>query len=237
MSEKKYLIVLVDDDPKIRNLTAKYINDQGLDIITASGGKELDEIVRKNEVDLIILDLMMPDESGLTICQRYRVNKINIPIIMLTAKGDEVDRIVGLEMGADDYLPKPFNPRELLARVNAILRRQNSPKEESINKLIKFGAYEFDTGSRSLSRDGKNIPITAGEFDLLKVFTDHSKQPLSRDQLMQLAKGKELDVFDRSIDVQISRLRRLIEDNPNRPRYLQTKWGYGYIFNPDGEIS
>ena len=237
MSEKKYLIVLVDDDPKIRNLTAKYINDQGLDIITASGGKELDEIVRKNEVDLIILDLMMPDESGLTICQRYRVNKVNIPIIMLTAKGDEVDRIVGLEMGADDYLPKPFNPRELLARVNAILRRQNSPKEESINKLIKFGAYEFDTGSRSLSRDGKNIPITAGEFDLLKVFTDHSKQPLSRDQLMQLAKGKELDVFDRSIDVQISRLRRLIEDNPNRPRYLQTKWGYGYIFNPDGEIS
>ncbi len=237
MSEKKYLIALVDDDPKIRDLTAKYLNDQGLDIITASGGKELDEIVKKNEVDLIILDLMMPDESGLTICQRYRVNKVNIPIIMLTAKGDEVDRIVGLEMGADDYLPKPFNPRELLARINAILRRQNSPKEESINKLITFGAYEFDTGSRSLSRDGKNIPITAGEFDLLKVFTDHSKQPLSRDQLMQLAKGKELDVFDRSIDVQISRLRRLIEDNPNRPRYLQTKWGYGYIFNPDGEIS
>ena len=193
--------------------------------------------MKNNEVDLIILDLMMPDESGLTICQRYRVNKINIPIIMLTAKGDEVDRIVGLEMGADDYLPKPFNPRELLARINAILRRQNSPKEESTNKLIKFGAYEFDKGSRSLSKDGKNIPITAGEFDLLKVFTDHSKQPLSRDQLMQLAKGKELDVFDRSIDVQISRLRRLIEDNPNRPRYLQTKWGYGYIFNPDGEIS
>ena len=237
MSEKKYLIVLVDDDPKIRDLTAKYIKDQGLDIITASGGKELDEIVRKNEVDLIILDLMMPDESGLTICQRYRVNKVNIPIIMLTAKGDEVDRIVGLEMGADDYLPKPFNPRELLARINAILRRQNSPKEESINKLIKLGAYEFDIESRSLCKDGKNIPITAGEFDLLKVFTDHSKQPLSRDQLMQLAKGKELDVFDRSIDVQISRLRRLIEDNPNRPRYLQTKWGYGYIFNPDGEIS
>ena len=237
MSEKKYLIALVDDDPKIRDLTAKYINEQGLNIITASGGKELDEIVKNNEVDLIILDLMMPDESGLTICQRYRVNKVNIPIIMLTAKGDEVDRIVGLEMGADDYLPKPFNPRELLARINAILSRQNSPKEESTNKLIKFGAYEFDKGSRSLSKDGKNIPITAGEFDLLKVFTDHSKQPLSRDQLMQLAKGKELDVFDRSIDVQISRLRRLIEDNPNRPRYLQTKWGYGYIFNPDGEIS
>jgi two-component system phosphate regulon response regulator OmpR len=236
MSEKKYLIALVDDDAKIRELTAKYIKDQGLDVITAAGGKELDRVVSANEVDLIILDLMMPEESGLTICQRYRVNKVDIPIIMLTAKGDEVDRIVGLEMGADDYLPKPFNPRELLARINAILRRQNAPKIEPKNKLIKFGSYEFNVGTRSLSKNGKNISITAGEFDLLKVFTDHSKQPLSRDQLMQLAKGKELDVFDRSIDVQISRLRRLIEDNPNRPRYLQTKWGYGYIFNPDGEI-
>jgi len=134
MSEKKYLIALVDDDAKIRELTAKYIKDQGLDVITADSGKELDRVVTANEVDLIILDLMMPEESGLTICQRYRVNKVDIPIIMLTAKGDEVDRIVGLEMGADDYLPKPFNPRELLARINAILRRQNVPKiDQKIN--------------------------------------------------------------------------------------------------------
>ena len=237
MAEKKHLIALVDDDPKIRDLTSKYLEDQGLSIITAESGAALDEILSKNEIAIIILDLMMPDESGLSICQRYRVNNINIPIIMLTAKGDEVDRIVGLEMGADDYLPKPFNPRELLARINAILRRQTSLSSPSKNKLVKFGHYEFDIENRSLKKDEKNITITAGEFDLLKVFVDHAKQPLSRDQLMQLARGKELDVFDRSIDVQISRLRRIIEDNPNKPIYLQTKWGYGYIFNPDGEIN
>ena len=181
------------------------------------------------------LDLMMPEESGLHICQRLRVNDVLIPIIMLTAKGDEVDRIVGLEMGADDYLPKPFNPRELLARINAIIRRKETFSEKSSTKPIKFGAFLFSIQNRSLSKDGKNISITTGEFNLLKVFTERPKQPLSRDQIMQLARGKELDVFDRSIDVQISRIRKLIEDDPNNPKYLQTKWGFGYIFNPDGE--
>ena len=138
-------------------------------------------------------------------------------------------------MGADDYLPKPFSPRELLARINAIIRRQTTLGANTPKQIIRFGSFEFDTENRSLSNEGKNISITAGEFDLLKVFTDHAKQPLSRDRIMQLAKGKELDVFDRSIDVQISRIRRLIEDNPNKPKYLQTKWGYGYIFDPDGE--
>jgi len=236
MSEKKYLVALVDDDPKIRHLTAKYLSDQGLNIITAESGKVLDEILGKNEIDIIILDLMMPNESGLSICQRLRVHNVNIPIIMLTAKDDEVDRIVGLEMGADDYLPKPFNPRELLARINAILRRHNILTPSSKKKLFIFGTFIFDITKRSLTRDGINIPITTGEFNLLKVLTDHAKQPLSRDKLMQLTKGKELDVFDRSIDVQISRLRRIIEDNPNQPKYLQTKWGYGYVFDPDGEI-
>jgi len=237
MTEKKHLIALVDDDPKIRELTAKYFKEQGLNLVTAESGAALDEILNKNQIDIIILDIMMPDESGLSICQRYRVNNINIPIIMLTAKGDEVDRIIGLEMGADDYLPKPFNPRELLARVHAILRRQNTLTSNSKNKLVKFGSFQFDVENRTLSKEGKNIPITAGEFNLLKVFIDHSKQPLSRDQLMHLAKGRELDVFDRSIDVQISRLRRLIEENSNQPKYLQTKWGYGYVFNPDGVIN
>ncbi len=231
--EKKQLVVLVDDDQKLRDLTARYLKDQGLFVETVSNGAELDKILDTKKISLIVLDLMMPGESGLNICQRLRVNNINIPIIMLTAKGDEVDRIVGLEMGADDYLPKPFNPRELLARINAILRRQEKSVAKT-NNVIKFGVFEFDSTARSLKNNGKDIPITTGEYDLLKVFTDRPNQPLSRDQLMQLSKGKELDVFDRSIDVQISRLRKIIEIDPNKPIYLQTKWGFGYIFLPDG---
>lgn len=228
-------IALVDDDPKIRELTAKYLSDQQLSIKTAANGSELDELMKNNNISLIILDLMMPEESGLNICQRLRVNNVEIPIIMLTAKGDEVDRIVGLEMGADDYLPKPFNPRELLARVNAILRRQQNTSTQNTKNIFEFGNFSFDISNRSLHRNGQEIQITAGEYDLLRVFAERPKQPLSRDQIMQLAKGKELDVFDRSIDVQISRLRRLIEEDPNKPKFLQTKWGFGYIFIPDSE--
>ena len=228
-------IALVDDDPKIRELTAKYLSDQQLSIKTAANGSELDELMKNNNISLIILDLMMPEESGLNICQRLRVNNVDIPIIMLTAKGDEVDRIVGLEMGADDYLPKPFNPRELLARVNAILRRQQQSSIHNTKDIFEFGNFSFDISNRSLHKNGQEIQITAGEYDLLRVFAERPKQPLSRDQIMQLAKGKELDVFDRSIDVQISRLRRLIEEDPNKPKFLQTKWGFGYIFIPDSE--
>ncbi|MDC0127029.1 response regulator [Methylophilaceae bacterium] len=235
MIVKKYVLALIDDDSKILELTAKYLTDNSFIVHTGKSGKDLDEILKKYAADLIILDLMMPEESGLQICQRLRVNEVVIPIIMLTAKGDEVDRIVGLEMGADDYLPKPFNPRELLARINAIIRRKDTFSKTLSTKSINFGEFIFDVQNRNLTKNGKNISITTGEFDLLKVFTDRPKQPLSRDQIMQLARGKELDVFDRSIDVQISRIRKLIEDDPNNPKYLQTKWGFGYIFNPDGE--
>jgi two-component system phosphate regulon response regulator OmpR len=228
-------IALVDDDPKIRELTAKYLSDQELSVKTAANGTELDELMKNNNISLIILDLMMPEESGLNICQRLRVNNVEIPIIMLTAKGDEVDRIVGLEMGADDYLPKPFNPRELLARVNAILRRQQNSSTQNTKNIFEFGNFSFDISNRSLHKNEQEIQITAGEYDLLRVFAERPKQPLSRDQIMQLAKGKELDVFDRSIDVQISRLRRLIEEDPNKPKFLQTKWGFGYIFVPDSD--
>ena len=235
MTEKIHVLALIDDDSKILDLTAKYLTDNSFIVHAGKSGKELDEILKKYEADLIILDLMMPEESGLQICQRLRVNQVVTPIIMLTAKCDEVDRIIGLEMGADDYLPKPFNPRELLARINAIIRRKETFSKKLSTKSINFGDFIFDIQNRNLSKNGKNISITTGEFDLLKVFTERPKQPLSRDQIMQLSRGKELDVFDRSIDVQISRIRKLIEDNPNNPKYLQTKWGFGYIFNPDGE--
>ena len=235
MSENQHVLLLIDDDPKILELTAAYLRDQEFTVYTGKNGKDLDELLKKYAADLIILDLMMPEESGLQICQRLRVNEVVIPIIMLTAKGDEVDRIVGLEMGADVYLPKPFNPRELLARINAIIRRKETFSIKSDIKSINFGGFVFDIQNRNLSKDGKNIAITTGEFNLLKVFAERPKQPLSRDQIMQLARGKELDVFHRSIDVQISRIRKLIEDDPNSPKFLLTKWGFGYIFDPDGE--
>ncbi len=238
MAEQLKNILMVDDDLRMRELLQRYLTDQGFNIKSVSDGKEMDKALESAHFDLLILDLMLPGEDGLTICRRLRGASSQTPIIMLTARGDEVDRIVGLEMGADDYLPKPFNPRELLARINAVLRRHEmapKPVEEAKTSAFQFGEFVFDTNTRSLSRNGMPITITSGEFTLLKVFTEHPRQPLSRDRLMQLARGRELDVFDRSIDVQVSRLRRIIEQDPAHPRYLQTMWGFGYVFIPDGE--
>ncbi len=229
---------MVDDDLRMRELLQRYLTEQGFTIKTVSDSAEMDAVLTNEHIDLLVLDLMLPGEDGLAICRRIRSGGNALPIIMLTARGDEVDRIIGLEMGADDYLPKPFNPRELLARINAIMRRQTrtQPSAPAINAdTVSFGEFVFDASTRSLSRNGVAITITSGEYALLKVFVDHPRQPLSRDRLMQLARGRELDVFDRSIDVQVSRLRRLIEVDPAHPRYLQTMWGFGYVFVPDGE--
>ncbi|MEI6868444.1 MAG: response regulator [Methylophilaceae bacterium] len=231
-------ILIVDDDPKIRDLTTQYLIDQGLNVHAANGGAEMDNFIASHPVNLIILDLMMPEESGLAICQRLRGSGNLTPIIILTAKGDEIDRIVGLEMGADDYVSKPFNPRELLARINAVLRRNELKRSQNATpETLSFGSFIFNSDSRSLTKNGALISITSGEFELLKVFIDHPRQPLSRDQIMQLAKGRELDVFDRSIDVQISRLRKILEEDPTSPKFLQTMWGFGYIFVPDGDAA
>ncbi len=231
-------ILIVDDDPKIRDLTTQYLIDQGLNVHAANGGREMDNFIASHPVRLIILDLMMPEESGLAICQRLRGSGNLTPIIILTAKGDEIDRIVGLEMGADDYVSKPFNPRELLARINAVLRRNELKRSQNATpETLSFGSFIFNSDSRSLTKNGALISITSGEFELLKVFIDHPRQPLSRDQIMQLAKGRELDVFDRSIDVQISRLRKILEEDPTSPKFLQTMWGFGYIFVPDGDAA
>jgi two-component system phosphate regulon response regulator OmpR len=181
---------------------------------------------------------MLPDEDGMSICRRLRAAGRRTPIIMLTAKGDEGDRIAGLETGADDYLPKPFNPRELVARINAVLRRQSATATlpgapDDSHGPVAFGPFEINLATRTLTRNGKPVGLTTGEFAMLKVLVTHPRTPMSRDRLMELARGREYGVFDRSIDVQVSRLRRLLEEDPANPRYIQTVWGVGYVFVPD----
>ena len=236
MSQRKILVV--DDDIRLRELLTRYLGEQGFAVRNAESGSAMDKALTKEAFDLIVLDLMMPGEDGLSICRRLRAAEPQQAIIMLTAKGDEIDRIVGLEMGADDYLPKPFNPRELLARIQAVLRRRGgsapgAPSSEE--KVVAFAGLEVDLAARTLRRGDEHLPLTTGEFAVLKVLLQHPRQPLSRDRLMTLARGREQGPFDRAIDVQVSRLRKLIEPDPSTPRYLQTVWGFGYVFIPDGK--
>ncbi len=242
MAELKKRILVVDDDQRLRELVVRYFTEQGFEARAVADAAGMDKQLARERYDLVVLDLMLPGEDGLAICRRLRGGKAaqgTAPaIIMLTAKGDEVDRIVGLEMGADDYLPKPFNPRELVARVNAVLRRRQpagppgSPAAET--EIHRFGGFEFNLATRSLARDGKPVALTTGEYSVLKVLVQHPRTPLSRDKLMELARGREYGVFDRSIDVQISRLRKIVEADHARPRHIQTVWGFGYVFVPDG---
>jgi len=231
-------ILVVDDDSRIRELLKRYLAQEGFDISVAEDGKALNRVLLRETPDLIVLDLMMPGEDGLSICRRLRAANDRTPIIMLTAKGEDVDRIVGLEVGADDYIGKPFNPRELLARLHAVLRRRpaqeapGAPSSES--EVVSFGPYSFDLGARSLHRNGQEISLTTGEFAMLKALVRHPRQPLSREKLAQLARGREFEPFDRSLDVQVSRLRKLIELDATAPRFIQTVWGVGYVFVPDG---
>jgi len=230
-------ILVVDDDARIRELLRRYLTQEGFEVLLAEDSRALNKHLTRETVDLIVLDLMLPGEDGLTICRRLRAASDNTPIIMLTAKVEEVDRIVGLEVGADDYLAKPFNPRELLARINAVLRRRpaleapGAPSKEPMT--VNFGPFEFDLAQRRLARDGEVLPLTTGEFSMLKALVRHPRQPLSRDKLAQLARGRDFEPFDRSLDVQISRLRKLLETDPTQPRYIQTVWGVGYVFVPD----
>jgi two-component system phosphate regulon response regulator OmpR len=231
-------ILVVDDDPRLRELLRRYLSDNGFSVYTAENAVAMGKLWLRERFDLLILDLMMPGEDGLSVLRRLRGNNDLTPILMLTAKGEDVDRIVGLEMGADDYLPKPFNPRELLARVNAVLRRKapaeipGAPSQEPASVL--FGEFCLDLATRSLTRAGQAVPLTTGEFAVLKAFARFPRVPLSREKLMEMARGREYEAFDRSLDVQISRLRKLIEPDPSKPRYIQTVWGLGYVFVPDG---
>ena len=230
-------IVIVDDDARIRDLLRRFLSQEGFDVLLAEDSRALARIMQRESIDLLVLDWMLPGEDGLAICRRLRGEGQKVPIIMLTAKGEDVDRITGLELGADDYLAKPFNPRELLARIHAVLRRrpvQEAPGAPSNDhEVITFGDFVFDLGARSLKKNGQDIALTTGEFAMLKVLARHPRQPLSRDKLAQLARGREFEPFDRSLDVQVSRLRKLIEADPASPKIIQTVWGVGYVFVPE----
>ncbi len=239
MTETKTRIMVVDDDARLRDLLNKYLAEQGFAVRAVANSTDMDRYLARERYDLLILDLMIPGEDGLAICRRLRGASENIPIIMLTAKGDEVDRIVGLEVGADDYLPKPFNPRELVARIQAVLRRRPAAgppgAPTSDTEIAVFGEFKLNLGTRSLTKNGVEITVTSGEFALLKVLAQHPRTPLSRDKLMEMARGREFGAFDRSIDVQVSRVRKLIEPDPAKPAFIQTVWGFGYVFIPDGK--
>ena len=233
-------VLLVDDEPDIQAIAKLSLDKVGgfTSLICSSGYEAIDKIA-DFKPDLLLLDVMMPGEDGMSVCRRLRQANDQTPIIMLTAKTEDMDRIRGLEIGADDYVAKPFNPRELLARVNAVLRRHKTvehpagPSHES--EIFEFGPYTLNLSKRTLQKDNVDVPITTGEFSVLKVFARQPRVPLSRDKLMELARGREYEAFDRSLDVQISRLRKLIEPNPTKPVYIQTVWGLGYVFVPDDE--
>lgn len=225
-------VVVVDDDQEMRNLLQRYLSENGYAVRVLANGAGLERALAHEPADVLILDVMMPGEDGLSICRRLRASGEQTPIIMLTAKGDPVERVLGLEMGADDYLGKPFLPRELLARVAAILRR--NPKAsfvQSGSRQLRFGRFVLDLDSMSLAREGRQIELTSREFQLLTVLAQQAGRPLSRGQIIDLAMGRDAGVTDRAIDVQIVRLRRLIEDNPAQPRWIRTVWGHGYVFS------
>ena len=229
-------ILVVDDDPRLRELLLRYLGEQGYSVKIAADGAAMDMELANNRFDALVLDLMLPGEDGLSLCRRLQTTQPDLPILMLTAKADEIDRIIGLEMGADDYLPKPFNPRELLARWRALLRRRktpppNAPSQE--DETLVFGPFTLRLGSRELWRGDERLPLTGGEFAILKVLLTHPRRALTREHIMEMARGREHEAFDRAIDVQISRLRKLIETNPSQPRHIQTVRGHGYVFVPD----
>jgi two-component system phosphate regulon response regulator OmpR len=228
-------LLLVDDDPEIRELTEAYLSQQGFHVACVDSGETMDAYLAEHAVDLIILDLMLPGEHGLSIARRIKGN--GTPIVIISAQGDDVDRIVGLEVGADDYLSKPFNPRELLARIRAVLRRASGGSIEvpASESKVQFGRFQLDMSSHQLTREDEVVPLTSGEFDLLAILVKHPNKVLDRDRILDLLTGAERSPFDRSIDVRVTRLRAKLEPDPAAPVFIKTIWGKGYMFCPDGD--
>lgn len=229
-------ILVVDDHQEIRSLVSRVLEKDGYRVSTAADGRQMRQRLRDHVIDLIVLDLMLPVEDGLALCRDLRARSSTIPIIILTAKGDEIDRVLGLEMGADDYMAKPFSSRELLARIKAVLRRSHALPPTGQNAgpaQYRFGKWTLDTARRELETEDIVVPLSTGEFNLLMAFLRHPQRVLNRDQLLDLAKGRSASPLDRSIDLQVSRLRRKIEKDPKNPMIIKTIWGGGYIFAPE----
>ena len=226
-------LLVVDDDPELRELTQAYLVKNGFIVNTVETSVGMDEFLATNDVDLLILDLMLPGEHGLAIAKRLKKKK-DLPIIIVAAQGEDIDRIVGLEIGADDYLPKPFNPRELLARIRAVLRRSSGKLEEKEieSSRLVFNDFELDLNAHSLSRGGEKVSLTSGEFDLLALLAANPNRVLHRDTILDKLTGAERSPFDRSIDVRVTRLRGKLEFDPSKPELIKTIWGKGYMFCP-----
>ena len=233
-------ILVVDDQQEICDVVEEYLQSEGYRVSTAADGGGMRKVMGQGPVDLVILDLMLPGEDGLTLARSLR-DESNVGIIILTGRGETVDRIIGLEMGADDYLPKPFHLRELLARVKSVLRRVQTRVAERpapARSRVRFSGWLLDLASRELvSPGGEEVRLTTGEFDLLAAFVNNANQVLTRDRLLDLARNREAGPFDRTIDVQVGRLRRKLEDDPQRPSLIKTVRGSGYIFTPSVEVA
>jgi DNA-binding response OmpR family regulator len=226
-------ILLVDDDPRLAGMVSEYLGEAGFRVTIAADGRAGLERLLREPFEALVLDLMLPDMDGLEVCRQVRASAArasDIPILMLTARGDAMDRVVGLELGADDYLAKPFEPRELLARLRALLRRRRRGSADSAADVLRFGRLEIDRGAREARLDGEARPLTAYQFALLEALAGHAGRVLSREVIMDLVKGELLEAFDRSIDVHVSRIRQAIEDDPKKPRRIITVRGAGYVF-------
>ena len=241
-TDDAFHILVIDDDPALRELLAEYLTMNGLRVTVVGDGNAMRESLAKATPDAIVLDLMLPGEDGLSLARELRTSAthVNLPILMLSARGEEIDRIVGLEVGADDSLAKPFSPRELLARLRALLRRSHTPlandaMDTAILPQRQFGPFLLDLTAHRLLRDGVEIHLTSAEFDLLRAFCERPNRVLSRDDLVSSLKGYERDPFDRSIDIRVTRVRRKIESDPTFPTYIRTIRGEGYLFNPRGD--
>ncbi len=232
-------VLIVDDDAEIRDLLSRFLSKHEFRVTTAKDGRDMNQALKDWNIDLIVLDLMMPGDDGLTLCRQVRADS-DIPIIMLTAMGEDVDRIIGLEVGADDYIAKPFNPRELAARIKAVLRRTSVqplvpvvPITEAAGEIVRFEDFELETATRTLRKKGEDILLTAGEYELLVAFVEHPRRVLNRDQLLDMARGRAAIPFDRAIDVQVGRLRKKIEPDNKTPLLIKTVRGGGYMFTPE----